>query len=387
MAMATLFGFAGWKRKTTETTGEEIAAAEAEKGRQKDAQVADLQKAASDLRAAMAANAPTFAVPTQPGKKKPSMNPDAVRKRAERKRASKKRKRQAAPAPESAGSLSSPAPRTIPADPEAETHYIDGKGRRRKRKTTRSRAHTPVSTTAGGSRKFSDTERSLIVEEFERQAETLFGRPSWVSVQKALMRKHPLICGTVSAEAIRVVVLRHQKGEQPDGRGRPEALPVALQATIIAVLTAVVSTRTTTFSAPMLHPIVLGVVVAQGYASLLNDGRNKRGVFACSLEYVRGLMKDKGWSFVKPQGINTRKLPKDWAILRWAMVLRLAYYVFVHEIPRALVLNADHTGVMFTQVKGGMWITAEAKKAKDKSVGNHGDNGSSRCWLPVQQMG
>ena len=89
MAMATLFGFAGWKRKTTETTGEEIAAAEAEKGRQKDAQVADLQKAASDLRAAMAANAPTFAVPTQPGKKKPSMNPDAVRKRAERKRASK----------------------------------------------------------------------------------------------------------------------------------------------------------------------------------------------------------------------------------------------------------------------------------------------------------
>ena len=371
MAMSTLFAFAGWKRKTTETTGEEISAAEAEKRRQKDAQVADLQKAASELRAAMAANAPTFAVPTQSAKKKPSMNPDAVRKRAERKRNAKKRKRQATPEPESAGSSTSPAPR-VAVDPEAETHFIDGKGRRRKRKTTRSRAHDPVDTTGGGGRKFSVTERSLIVEEFERQAEKLFGRPSWVSVRNELMRKHPLIFGTVSAEAIRVVVLRHQKGEQPDGRGRPEALPVALQATIIAVLTAVVSTRTTTFSAPMLHPIVLGVVAAQGYASLLNDGRNKRGVFVCGLHYVRGLMKDNGWSYVKPQG-NTRKLPKDWAILRWAMVLRLAYYVFVHEIPRALVLNADHTGVMFTQVKGGMWITAEAKKAKDKSVGNHGD--------------
>ena len=61
-------------------------------------------------------------------------------------------------------------------------------------------------------------------------------------------------------------------------------------------------------------------------------------------------MSERGWRNVRPQG-DTRKLPKDWAILRWQMVLRLAYFVFIHEIPRALVINADHTGIMFTQVK------------------------------------
>ena len=55
------------------------------------------------------------------------------------------------------------------------------------------------------------------------------------------------------------------------------------------------------------------------------------------------------------------------------MMLRLAYFVFVHTIPPELVINADHTGIMFTQHKGTMWITKEMADAKDKSVqGNSG---------------
>ena len=59
--------------------------------------------------------------------------------------------------------------------------------------------------------------------------------------------------------------------------------------------------------------------------------------------------------------------------LRWLMVLRLAWFVLVHEIPTALVLNGDHTGIMFTLAKGKMWITKAMAKAKDKSVNNHGE--------------
>ena len=55
------------------------------------------------------------------------------------------------------------------------------------------------------------------------------------------------------------------------------------------------------------------------------------------------------------------------------MVLRLAWFVLVHEIPTALVLNGDHTGIMFTLAKGKMWITKAMAKAKDKSVNNHGE--------------
>ena len=55
------------------------------------------------------------------------------------------------------------------------------------------------------------------------------------------------------------------------------------------------------------------------------------------------------------------------------MVLRLAYFVFIHEIPPELVINADHTGIMLTPMKGRGWMTDEQLKSKDKRVVGHGD--------------
>ena len=120
----------------------------------------------------------------------------------------------------------------------------------------------------------------------------------------------------------------------------------------------------------MLQPIAIEIIIQQGYGSLLSQGR-QRGVFCCGLNYIRLIMRERGWRCVRPQG-DTRKLPDDWAAKRWLMVLRLAYFVFVHEIPKSLVINADHTGIMFTQVKGRMWITKDQAKAGDKSVKGHG---------------
>lgn len=55
------------------------------------------------------------------------------------------------------------------------------------------------------------------------------------------------------------------------------------------------------------------------------------------------------------------------------LVLRVAYFVFVHEIPKALVINGDHTGILFTQIRGRTWITKQQAEAKDKNVAGQGD--------------
>ena len=139
--------------------------------------------------------------------------------------------------------------------------------------------------------------------------------------------------------------------------------------TMIAAMTAVVNCRTHLISAPLLQPIAIGCIMAANLGHLLKPGARK---FDCSTEYIRRLIKERGWRCVKPQG-DSRKLPKGWESLRWKMVLRLAYFVCVHEIPHELVINADHTGIMFHQVKGKMWITKEQAKANDKAVRNDGD--------------
>ena len=69
------------------------------------------------------------------------------------------------------------------------------------------------------------------------------------------------------------------------------------------------------------------------------------------------------------------------------MVLRLAYFVLVHEIPRALVINADHTGIMFSPMKGKMWITEEQAKAKDKKVARQGDKRQFTCLASTSASG
>lgn len=357
----TLFSL-GFARKTATTSSVAIAAA-AEARKQQEA--ADLQQ----LQAAAQVSA-LAAVGTQLGQiqgkqaKQYSSNPDAVRKRRER-RADQARNAAAKQKEKSIRDAAKAAARAAAAaDVEAETHYIDKRGRKRPRKQLRSRAdETSARVGPKGNRRFTDTEKALIVSKFDAMQARCVGRPYWSTVAKELIRAHPTLFGPnapgfhsaagISAQAVRQVVLRHQRGVLADGRGRPAALPEAVILMIVAAFTSVVSARTTIVSAPMLQPIAIGIVIAQGYASYIRAGRTeeskKRGLFCCGIKFVRKIMKDRGWVNVRPQG-DTRKLPVGWGEMRWAMVLRLAYFVFAHEIPRALVINADHTGIMFTQV-------------------------------------
>ena len=52
------------------------------------------------------------------------------------------------------------------------------------------------------------------------------------------------------------------------------------------------------------------------------------------------------------------------------MVLRAAYLVLLHSIPKERVINADHTGLMLVQARGNSWFTDPTAGA-DRSVAHH----------------
>ena len=352
--------------------------------RKADASPADVAAAATarqQQEAAAAAPAPppspstaTGELPVAAKKKKLSSNPDAVRKRAERfrskKRSSSKRPREAVDAEKAAAKAAKPAP-----DIEKEVEYIDAHGRKRKRKMARSRASVATSVGPHGQRLFTDTEKKMIVDEHAKQ-KARSGTPMYSTVANELQCIHPTIFGAqaptlLTQQAVRHVVLRHKQGAIDDQRGRPPALPAAVVLTIIAAFTAIVTAKATIVSAPMLQPVAIACILEAGYASLINS-THKRGLFVCGLHFVRALMKERGWRNVKPQG-DDRKLPADWAVQRWLFVLRVSYFVFVHEIPRWACVNGDETGIHFTQIKGSTWITKEQKEADDKKIKGVGD--------------
>jgi len=271
---------------------------------------------------------------------------------------------------------------------EKETHWVDALGRVRLRKRLRSISDAGARG-AKGKRVYSLDEKKLIMEAYDRMQARTVGKVDYAALARDLQAHHPAFFGKAAVgvevedgggicrQSVRTVVMAQKKAATTelgvdDCRGRPPALSERLMSMILATFTAVVSTRATLFTAPLLQPIAVGVIIAAGCASMLHEGRRKRGRFCCGLHFVQGLMHSKGWKCVKPQG-DARKLPDDWRNQRWMMVLRLAYFVFVHDIPKCLVINADHTGIHYVPQKGKMWITKEAAEANDKSVASHGD--------------
>ena len=367
--MSTLFDSGFLKRRTSSTSSEELKEAEERRRRQEahDASSPALSPSPSTMLGAGVGAAAT-------AKKRLSMTPGAIKQRNfRRKHATPKKTRAASSEPgSSSGGQTS--------EFEKETHYVDGRGRKRRRKTVRSIAAASGKKGQKGSRTLSPTEKEIIVMQHREMQRRSLGEVSYANVALELQRRHASIFGPgspglpdgISRQLVRAVVNRAAQGEIADGRGRPEAMPVLVVSMIVAAFTAVISARATVISAVMLQPIALGIIVASGHGQLLAEGRRKRGIFCCGLHWIRGILKEHGCRCVRPAS-DTRKLPSGWGQKRWEMVLRLAWKVFEHNIPKALVVNADHTGIMFHQVKGRMWITQEMAKQGDKSVKGHGD--------------
>ena len=205
------------------------------------------------------------------------------------------------------------------ADVEKETHYTDERGRKRRLKKIRSIAAPSGTVGAGDARVFSPTEKELIIEQAKKMAKVQVGsKPDYAGVARELQRLHPTLFGRgapgmqdggIGRQVVRQIVTRAPKGEVSDARGRPPALPQACLLMIMAAFTSVVSVRATLVSAPMLQPIAIAIIISAGHGGLLHEGRKRRGVFVCSINFIRELIKERGWKNVRPCGDTRKGLP------------------------------------------------------------------------------
>lgn len=163
----TLFSV-GFKRKTAATTSAELEAAAAARAEQDAAGFQQADEAASAKRAKAKEQ-------MNDGKKQYSRNPDAVRKRreyAQKKKFKKPREKSVVD-----------AEKAVASSFEKETHYIDGRGRKRKLKRLRTRADPSSKVGKGGKRRYTDDERDLVVKAYEKkQSRQAFGKPSFAAL-------------------------------------------------------------------------------------------------------------------------------------------------------------------------------------------------------------
>eukprot|EP00966_Prymnesium_polylepis_P070078 1629240-Prymnesium_polylepis.2 len=261
----------------------------------------------------------------------------------------------------------------------------------------------------GGSRLLNDKERAVIVQWMLLHGTPSAARPDYSTVAQRLRmsphtkkdvrrctrclivphaasRCYVCVCcaqfgiGTpgypmgIQRQHVRHVWLGFKKTEslEHEQRGhRPPFLSDQVQKGLVMFLAAIVATKAVGFTALLLQPMAVGYLVSLGYGEQM-FAETRRGVFSCSVKYIKRLLPKHKWRSAKPQG-DARKLPANWRQLGHDMLLRLAYFVFLYSIPEELVINADHTGVFLTPAKGKAWFTEEMLKEGDKKIRGHGD--------------
>ena len=144
-------------------------------------------------------------------------------------------------------------------------------------------------------------------------------------------------------------------GGKRAGAGRHRLVPAAVMQRITAAWAAVLSTKKTLFTTVQLRSIAIGVLVSAGLKDLLTATHsNGTRVFTCSRVWVSQQCVAQGWRFKKPFG-DSDKPPENMNELIRDYLHRIAYFVKVYDVPKELVINPDHTGLHYTQIKGGGW--------------------------------
>ena len=188
----SLFASGFIARKTSETTGEELAKAA-------DARAEQEKKQVEQIAAAAAAKLARDNAPKAAGKRPLSRDPEAVRSRLKRMKKKKAKLGKAKPRDKAAADAekaeAAGAAKAASAEFENETHYIDARGRKRKRKKLRSIAAPSGGTGAKGSRVFNATEKEIILQEHARVKAKTMGSVSYSDVARQLQQNHTSLFG------------------------------------------------------------------------------------------------------------------------------------------------------------------------------------------------
>lgn len=161
--------------------------------------------------------------------------------------------------------------------------------------------------------------------------------------------------------------------------GRPPELPAEVYGELKEQLSTLAATKAFTINSTTLRPIVLAFVVKKRGPDVIRPGR---GGFVVGETWLKVLAKDAGLKWRKPFG-DARKHPKDAAKQIEDMLLRLAYLMHEYDVPPALVVNFDHSGLHFMQMRGNSWSVVQVdtetehfsrqNKEKEQKQVNKGD--------------
>ena len=140
-------------------------------------------------------------------------------------------------------------------------------------------------------------------------------------------------------------------------KGRPPALPSDMYQELVQHIKGLARTRAFTMSSTSMRPICLAFIISKlGPMSVWS--RPGHGGFIAGAKWQKQLAHVAELKWRKPFG-DARKHPPNAAELIRDMVLRLAYLMHEYDIPPALVINFDHTGLHFMQMRGNTWTVVE----------------------------
>jgi hypothetical protein len=184
----------------------------------------------------------------------------------------------------------------------------------------------------------------------------------WEPCTKELL-KFPGYEGLTSANLRSWVVLAAERVQQEPNEyglmvtraGRTPTLPAELYEEIKTLVKGLAAARAIRVCSSSMLPVVRPLIVHRLGADVIRPGR---GGFIVGPKFLKQLAKDAGLRWRKPYG-DARKPPADADAQIGDMIMRLAYLMKEHSIPRALVLNFDHTGLHFMQQRGNTFTAVE----------------------------
>jgi hypothetical protein len=192
------------------------------------------------------------------------------------------------------------------------------------------------------------------------------GGKDWVPCTKELV-KLPGFEGLTSANLRAWVIVTAARAEQEPNEygllvtqaGRAPVLPAELYEELKTLVKSLAATRAIRICASSMQPVVLPIIIHRLGADVIRPGQ---GGFLAGPDFLQKLAKDAGLRWRKPYG-DARKAPADADAQIHDMILRLAFLMKEHAIPRALVLNFDHTGMHFMQQRGNTYTAVEEDTA------------------------
>jgi transposase-like protein len=141
-------------------------------------------------------------------------------------------------------------------------------------------------------------------------------------------------------------------------RGRLPTLKPELYEELKEQIVRLVATKAFTINTTSLRPIALSFVINKLGPNAIRPGK---GGFVAGRTWLQQLVKAAGLKWRKPFG-DARKHPPDAAKQIDDMILRLAYLMHEYDVPPALTVNFDHTGMHFMQMRGNTWTVVDGDK-------------------------